>query len=98
MVFDQFYSQKDITRLYYYVNTLTSMLSCSTCGKPYVKKIVLTESPDYMFHCNMSCMVNDKAVQARMKATKEKNHTTTKDMLEKTKEKNNERYWCDWYF
>lgn len=91
------YAEKDITRLYYYINKITYIITCATCGKEFTKKIIPTEDAHYRFHCNLTCMVNDTVVQERMKATKEKNHTTTKDLLEKSKERNREKYGCDWY-
>lgn len=97
---DEFYKANDTTRLYYYINKITSVIRCVTCGKPYVKKISAIENTDinYRFHCSISCMVKDPVIQANMQTTKEKNHTTTRDLLEKTKERNREKYGCDWYF
>lgn len=92
------YAEKDITRLYYYINKITYIITCATCGKEFTKKIIPTEDPNYRFHCNISCMVKDPVIQASSQATREKNHTTHKELTEKTKERNREKYGCDWYF
>ena len=50
------------------------------------------------FYCNNACAQQDSAVKQQIKKTKEANHTTTRDLLEQTRKRNQEKFGCDWFF
>ena len=94
---DRIYSKNDITRVFYYINDIASLIKCSTCQKDYTHKIIPTVDPHTKFHCNTICAQNDLEIQLKIKNTKIQNKTTTRDLLHQTKQKNREKYGVDWY-
>lgn len=96
---DNIYKDGDMTRLYYYVNELTEVIKCQRegCGKDYTKSFSPRLPPTY-FHCDTFCAQQDQLVQDLIRHTKEVNHTTTRDLLERTKARNLERIGSEWYF
>ena len=95
---DDVYAKNDITRLYYFINKIDKQICCSTCGKPKIDKIpALTKWP-MNFHCCNRCAQKDPTILRKVKSTKEKNCTTTKDLLERRKKYNQEHFGVDWYF
>lgn len=94
---DEWYDAKNPTRFYYYINKLDKVIECETCHAPYTKTFTVLDPPK-LFHCNAFCAQQNPDVIASIKSTKAKNHTTTKDLLPRTIERNRERYGCDWYY
>ena len=94
---DNIYKDTDITRLYYYINKLTEVLKCQRCGKDFVKSFS-PQHPPSQLHCDIFCAQQDQLVKDQIRHTKEVNHTTTRDLLERTKARNLERIGCEWYF
>lgn len=94
---DKTYKDTDMTRLYYYINKLTSIIKCQQCNKVFTKSFSPLNPPQY-FHCDDFCAQQDQAVKNQIRQTKEENHTTTKDLLNRTKARNIQRLGCEWFF
>lgn len=94
---DEVYSKNDITRVFYYINNIDNAIRCHTCNNIYDHKIIPTIDPHTLFHCSNTCAQNDSEIQERIQSTKVLNKTTTKDLLNRTKQRNKEKYGVDWY-
>lgn len=60
------------TRIFYYINKLSELKKCETCGKPYIKNISAF-GLDHYFCCNKCAQLHESTI-AKTKATKLKNH------------------------
>lgn len=96
---DEHFEPNAATRIYYFINKLDHIHVCETCGKPYTKQVKAgsNKSTDY-FHCNIFCAQQNPKVSQQIHATKVEHKTTTKDLLERTKERNRKEYGVDWFF
>jgi len=93
---DSYFSPNMSTRCYYFTKGLHDIIRCETCGKPYLKQVSPINTVEF-FHCNAFCAQQNPKVLARIDETKTENGTHTKDLLERTKMKNREKYGVDWY-
>ena len=95
---DEYFQPNAATRIYYYISKLDHIHTCETCGKPYVKQIKANNPNLEYIHCNTFCAQRNPRVSSQIKATKVEHGTTTKDLLERTKQRNREKYGVDWYY
>lgn len=93
---ETYFKPNTSTRCYYFINGLTEIVKCETCGKPYAKQISPVKMPEF-FHCNTFCAQRNPKVMAKIDETKTENGTHTRDLLERTKARNREEYGVDWY-
>lgn len=61
------------TRIFYYINKLTELKKCETCGKDIIKDISPIRHPEHFFCCNRCAQLHDSTI-AKTKETKLKNH------------------------
>ena len=96
---DTYFQPNAATRIYYFINRLDHIHTCEICGKPYAKQIRAGSHKvtDY-FHCSTFCAQRNPKVSQQIKSTKVEHGTTTKDLLERTKQRNREKYGVDWYY
>lgn len=94
---DEHFKPNVATRIYYFIHRMDHIHVCETCGKPYVKQLKAGNLPPEFFHCSNRCAQVNPRVLEHVKATKTENGTTTRDLLERTKQRNREKYGVDWY-
>lgn len=70
---DEYFKPKGSTRIYYYINKLSALKTCETCGKELVKDISPVRHSEHFFCCNRCAQLHESTI-AKTKATKLKNH------------------------
>ena len=70
---DSHFNPKSTTRIFYYVNKLTQLKKCETCGKEIEKDISPINHAEHFFCCNKCAQLHESTI-AKTKATKLKNH------------------------
>lgn len=89
---DEHFKPKPATRIFYYINKLSSIVCCETDGKPLLKDISPVRHPDHFFCCNRCAQLHESTV-AKTKATKLKNHGDPNyNNMEKNRATCKERY------
>lgn len=95
---DEYFSPNTATRIYYFIHRMSQIHVCEVCGKPYLRQLRAgNPTPDFI-HCSTFCAQRNPKVSAKIKSTKIENKTTTKDLIERTRQRNREKYGVDWYF
>lgn len=95
---DNYFQPNTATRIYYYISQLDHIHLCEICGKPYAKQINAINPRLKYIHCSTFCAQRNPKVSQQIKSTKVEHGTTTKDLLERTKQRNREKYGVDWYY
>lgn len=95
---DKHFQPNAATRIYYYTSKINSIHVCEMCGKPYTKQINAVNPNLLYMHCSAFCAQRNPKVSQQIKSTKVQHGTTTRDLLEKTKQRNRKKYGVDWYY
>ena len=97
------FSPKLMTRVYYVINTKSEIIRCQSpnCrnvpNNEYLKDISPVH-PQNFFHCDTFCAQQNPVVIEKIQSAKEENHTTTKDLVQRQKERCKAKYGVESYF
>ena len=98
---DEFYSDNDISRVFYFLGNYKEIVHCSNSrcvnyGKPIVKKITSFKQLENI-HCNNRCTQTSKEVIEKCKKTREVNGTQQANIILKQCDKIKKKYGTDFY-